>query len=79
MKLFDLRSHGTTFTTEVLAGMTTFITMSYIIFVNPNILSQTGMPFGALVVTTCLASAHLIWTFLMAVFAKKSPSFSEGV
>ena len=77
MKLFDLRSHGTTFTTEVLAGITTFITMSYIIFVNPNILSQTGMPFGALVVTTCLASA--LGTFLMAVFANYPIALAPGM
>lgn len=75
--MFNLRSHGTSFMTEVLAGTTTFITMSYIIFVNPNILSQTGMPFGALVVVTCLASA--LGTFLMAVLADYPIALAPGM
>lgn len=42
---------------EIIAGVTTFLTMAYIIAVNPNILSETGMPAGALVTGTCLAAA----------------------
>lgn len=75
--MFSLRAHGTSFMTEILAGITTFITMSYIIFVNPNILSQTGMPFGALVVVTCLASA--LGSFLMAVLADYPIALAPGM
>ena len=63
--------------TEILAGITTFVTMSYIIFVNPNSLSQTGMDFNALVVVTCLASA--LGTFLMAVFANYPVALAPGM
>ncbi|MBQ4418255.1 MAG: hypothetical protein II870_01355, partial [Synergistaceae bacterium] len=63
--LFKLRENNTNVMTEVIAGITTFVTMSYIIFVNPDILSKSGMDFNALVVVTCLASA--LGTFLMAV------------
>lgn len=77
MSLFRVRETGSTFITEVLAGITTFVTMSYIIFVNPNILSQTGMPFSALVVVTCLASA--LGTFLMAVFANYPIALAPGM
>lgn len=75
--MFRIKENGSTFTTEVLAGLTTFVTMSYIIFVNPNILSQTGMPFNALVVVTCLASA--LGTFLMAVFANYPIALAPGM
>ena len=77
MSIFRIRETGSTFITEVLAGITTFVTMSYIIFVNPNILSQTGMPFSALVVVTCLASA--LGTFLMAVFANYPIALAPGM
>ena len=77
MSLFKIRENGSTFTTEVLAGLTTFVTMSYIIFVNPNILSSTGMDFNALVVVTCLASA--LGTFLMAVFANYPIALAPGL
>ena len=77
MSLFRIKESGSTFMTEVLAGITTFVTMSYIIFVNPNILSQTGMPFSALVVVTCLASA--LGTFLMAVFANYPVALAPGM
>ena len=77
MSLFRIRETGSTFMTEVLAGITTFVTMSYIIFVNPNILSQTGMPFNALVVVTCIASA--LGTFLMAVFANYPIALAPGM
>ena len=63
--------------TEVLAGITTFVTMSYIIFVNPNILSNTGMDFNALVVVTCLASA--LGTFLMAILADYPIALAPGM
>ena len=56
-KLFKLSEHNTSVRTEVLAGLTTFLTMSYIIFVNPDILSSTGMDRNAVFVATCLAAA----------------------
>lgn len=64
--LFKLREHGTNARTEILAGLTTFLTMSYIIFVNPEILGTTGMDKGAVFVATCLAAALgcLIMAFL---------------
>ncbi len=58
---------GTTIRTEVLAGATTFLTMAYIIFVQPAVLSAAGMDFGAVLVATCLASAGA--TLLMAFLA----------
>ncbi|MBR1673032.1 MAG: NCS2 family permease, partial [Fretibacterium sp.] len=75
--LFKIRENGSTFWTEVLAGVTTFVTMSYIIFVNPGILSQTGMDFNALVVVTCLASA--LGTFLMAALANYPIALAPGM
>ena len=63
-KLFKLQEHKTTVKIEVLAGLTTFLTMAYILIVNPLILSDTGMDFGALFTATALASA--IATLVMA-------------
>ncbi|RAX38227.1 NCS2 family permease [Rhizobium tropici] len=56
-RLFKLSEHGTSVRTELIAGVTTFLTMSYIIFVNPDILSTTGMDRNAIFVATCLAAA----------------------
>lgn len=56
-KIFGLTAKGTTVRTEVIAGITTFLTMAYIIFVNPDILSGTGMDRDAVFVATCLAAA----------------------
>lgn len=66
-RLFHLSEQGTTIRTEVLAGSTTFFTLAYIIFVQPTILSATGMDFGAVFVATCIASG--IATVMMAFFA----------
>ena len=55
-RVFSLEEHNTTLKKEIIGGITTFITMAYIIFVNPNILSATGMDKGALITATCLAS-----------------------
>ncbi len=63
-KLFKLQEHKTTVKIEVLAGLTTFLTMAYILIVNPLILSDAGMDFGALFTATALASA--IATLVMA-------------
>jgi AGZA family xanthine/uracil permease-like MFS transporter len=66
-KFFKLKENGTNVKTEVLAGLTTFLTMAYIIFVNPNILSLSGMDRGAVFVATILAAA--IGTFIMGFVA----------
>ncbi len=74
---FHLKEAGTDVKTEVLAGITTFMTMAYIIFVNPGILQNAGMPFGALMTATCLASA--LATFLMAIMANYPIALAPGM
>lgn len=64
---FDLKAHGTTVRTEVIAGLTTFLTMAYIIFVQPAVLHAAGMDAGAVLTATCLATA--LATLLMALLA----------
>src|SRR5690242_21188973 len=64
---FSLAANGTTVRTELLAGLTTFLTMAYIVFVQPAVLSAAGMNFGAVLVATCLSSA--LATLLMALAA----------
>ena len=66
-EFFKLKEKGTSVSTECLAGLTTFLTMSYIIFVNPAILSQTGMNQQSVFVATCLAAA--IGTLLIGLLA----------
>ena len=56
-RLFRLRENGTTVRTELRAGVVTFLTMSYIIFVQPAVLSQAGMDFGAVMAATCISAA----------------------
>ena len=56
-RFFELAAHKTDVRTEVIAGITTFLAMAYIIFVQPAVLSAAGMDFGAVMVATCLASA----------------------
>ena len=75
--LFKLREHHTTARTEVVAGLTTFLTMAYIIFVNPQILGTTGMDQGAIFVSTCLAAA--IGCFVMAFFANWPIGMAPGM
>ena len=55
--MFNLAAHGTSVRTEVLAGITTFLTMAYIVVVNPGILAIAGIDHGAAFVATCLAAA----------------------
>jgi AGZA family xanthine/uracil permease-like MFS transporter len=74
---FKLQENKTDVRTEVLAGLTTFMTMAYIIFVNPGILSNTGMPFGSVMVVTCLASA--LGSLLMALFANYPFALAPGM
>jgi len=64
---FALAAHGTNVRTECVAGLTTFLTMAYIVFVQPAVLSVAGMDFGAVLTATCLATA--IATLLMALLA----------
>ncbi|MGL5322505.1 MAG: NCS2 family permease, partial [Aeromonas veronii] len=66
-RLFALQGHGTTARTEVIAGITTFLTMVYIVFVNPQILSAAGMDTQAVFVTTCLIAG--IGSILMGLLA----------
>ena len=65
--IFHVSDSGSTIRTEILAGLTTFMTMSYIIFVQPAVLSTTGMDFQAVLAATCIVSA--IGCFLMALLA----------
>lgn len=76
-KLFKLSEHGTSVRTEVLAGVTTFLTMSYIIFVNPEILSSTGMDRNAVFVATCLAAA--VGSAVMALLANWPIGMAPGM
>ncbi len=66
-RLFGLSAHGTNVRTEVMAGATTFLTMAYIIFVNPEILAAAGMPKDAVFVATCLAAA--LGSMIMGLYA----------
>lgn len=76
-KFFQLRENHTTVSTEVMAGITTFFTMSYIIFVNPLILSQTGMPWGAVYLATIVAA--MIGTLVMGLFANVPYAQAAGM
>lgn len=76
-KLFGFDERVTTVRTEVMAGITTFLTMAYILAVHPNILSTTGMDKGALFTTTVLASA--LTTLLMAFYAKLPFGLAPGM
>ncbi len=76
-KFFKLSEHGTTVRTEILAGVATFLTLAYIIFVNPSILAETGMDRGAVFVATCLAAA--IGTMIMGVLANYPVALAPGM
>jgi adenine/guanine/hypoxanthine permease len=76
-KFFALKDHGTSARTEVLAGVTTFLTMAYIVFVNPEILSSTGMDRDAVFVATCLAAA--LGSLVMALVANWPIGMAPGM
>ncbi|WP_306753664.1 NCS2 family permease [Paracoccus actinidiae] len=76
-RYFKLAQHGSTVRTEVIAGITTFLTMAYIIFVNPSILSTTGMDSNAVFVATCLAAA--IGSAVMALWANWPIGMAPGM
>ena len=76
-RVFKLSENKTNVRTEVVAGITTFLTMAYIIFVNPDILKAAGMPFGAVFAATCVAAA--IGCFLMAFLANYPIALAPGM
>ncbi|MCE4072848.1 NCS2 family permease [Pseudomonas sp. LABIM340] len=76
-KLFQLKAHNTNVRTEILAGITTFLTMAYILFVNPSILGETGMDKGAIFVATCLAAA--IGSAVMGLIANYPIALAPGM
>ena len=76
-RLFRLAENRTTAGTEIVAGATTFLTMSYIVLVNPQILANAGMDKGAVFVATCLASA--LATLIMALYANYPLALAPGM
>ena len=76
-KFFHLKENGTTVSTEIVAGLTTFFAMSYIIVVNPQILHQTGMPWGGVFLATIIAA--IIGTLVMGLFANVPYAQAAGM
>ena len=76
-RYFEFAHHNANWRTEILAGLTTFVTMAYIIFVNPQILSQTGMPLAAVTAATCLCAAF--GSILMGSLAKYPLALAPGM
>ncbi len=76
-RYFKLTEHGTNVRTEMVAGLTTFLTMAYIIFVNPSILGDAGMPKGAVFVATCLIAA--LGTTIMGLYANYPIALAPGM
>ncbi len=74
---FKLSEHRTTVRTELLAGLSTFLTMAYIIFVNPSILSAAGMPHDAVFAATCLAAA--LGSMIMGLYANYPIAMAPGM
>ena len=74
---FEFSRLGTSWRTEVVAGITTFMTMAYIVFVNPSILHDAGMPIGAVTAATCLTAA--LGSILMGVFARYPIALAPGM
>ena len=76
-RYFGLTEHGTNVRTEFIAGLTTFLTMVYIVFVNPPILGKAGMDKGAVFVATCIAAA--VSTLVMALYANYPIALAPGM
>jgi adenine/guanine/hypoxanthine permease len=76
-RYFEFRELGADWRTEILAGFTTFMTMAYIVFVNPAILHETGMPLAAVTAATCLSAA--IGSFLMGGLARYPIALAPGM
>jgi len=77
IRYFKLEDHGTNIRTELIAGATTFLSMAYITVVNPSILSETGMDFGAVFVATCIAAA--VGSLIMGVWANYPVAQAPGM
>ncbi len=76
-RYFEFERHNANWKTEILAGFTTFLTMGYIIFVNPSILREAGMPFTAVVAATCVSAAF--GSIFMGVFARYPIAMAPGM
>src|SRR5208337_3760856 len=76
-RYFEFQKLGANWRTEILAGFTTFMTMAYIVFVNPAILHETGMPLAAVTAATCISAA--VGSFLMGGFAKYPIALAPGM
>ncbi len=76
-RFFKLAEHGTDVRTELLAGLTTFLTMAYIVFVNPSILGDAGMPKDSVFVATCLIAA--LGTLIMGLYANYPIALAPGM
>ena len=76
-KIFNLKANNTSLKREILAGMTTFVTMSYIIFVNPQMMAESGMDYGASFVGTCVAAS--IACFFMGLYANWPVGLAPGM
>jgi len=76
-RYFEFSRLGTNWRTEVLAGVTTFLTMAYIVLVNPAILAQSGMPLPAVTAATCLSAA--LGSILMGVVARYPIALAPGM
>src|SRR6202167_4238819 len=76
-RYFEFAALGTNWKTELLAGVTTFMTMAYIIFVNPSILHEAGMPAAGVTAATCLAAA--VGSVLMGAFARYPIGLAPGM
>src|SRR3954466_12484895 len=74
---FEFKALETNWRTEILAGFTTFMTMAYIVFVNPSILHETGMPLAAVTAATCISAA--VGSLLMGAFAKYPIALAPGM
>src|SRR5580692_8487481 len=76
-RYFEFDRLGTNWRTEILAGLTTFVTMAYIVFVNPSILHEAGMPFKAVVAATCFCAAF--GSILMGALARYPIALAPGM
>ena len=76
-RFFKLKENGTTVSTEIVAGITTFFTMAYIIVINPSLLSQSGMEWGAVFLATIIAA--IIGTLVMGLFANVPYAQAPGM
>lgn len=76
-RIFKIKYHGSSVRTELLAGLTTFVTMAYIIFVNPAIMADAGLDHGAAFVATCIGAA--LGCFLMGLYANWPVGLAPGM